>query len=262
MKVLETQDYQRIFFKAILYNSIEKVAGYFTGKFNEVKESNPEVLFIDGLENAYNAFEQQFKREYFEQKNEYFQLIQLNPANKAEIEEPDINNHGFPSNYIDRDLYGHYHYRDIVRINEGLNIFKNSLIKTDNPKNKPLPQLSTNLTNDQRSKLFDLLINGEFIPHSTDRKSFEWVFGSNQQPNNWQPIEWKKNKQLLREIIEAKEIMTFKIKGEKAKMEKKVPLLFIKDGQPCILAKNKPKPDCDSDSIIEILKELATNINY
>ena len=108
MKVLETQDYQRIFFKGISFDTDEKVAGYFTGKFNEVKECNPKILFIDGIEKAFNAFEQQFKKQYYEDKKEYYQLIQLNPALKDELEQPDLNVHRFPCIYIDSNMIGHY----------------------------------------------------------------------------------------------------------------------------------------------------------
>jgi len=53
-------------------------------------------------------------------------------------------------------------------------------------------QLQTKLIDDtQRGKLFDLLLNNNYIAPTTDKESFIWAFGGEQpQPNNWQPIEW------------------------------------------------------------------------
>lgn len=130
-------------------------------------------------------------------------------------------------------------------------------------KNIPLPQrLQTNLTTKQRSILFAELVNGRFIPKD-NKDCFYWAFGvidekEAKQPEKWQSIEWLKNVQILRELLEAKEIMTFKDKGDKKKMENKIPLLFEKNGKPRPLAKNKHKPDTDSDKIDEIVKKLAT----
>jgi len=55
-----------------------------------------------------------------------------------------------------------------------------------------LPQLSPNLTDPQKSKLFDLLIDGKFIPDTTDKENFLWAFGCDKHPENWQPIKWIK----------------------------------------------------------------------
>jgi hypothetical protein len=122
-----------------------------------------------------------------------------------------------------------------------------------------IPRLQTNLTSDQRAQLFTELVEGAFISNNTAKDCFNWAIGvTNEkepiQPGKWQPIEWIKNKQLCRELLEA-------IKSDeiiKAEMERLTPALFSLEGEPLKLAKARPRPDIDSDKIIEIVKNLAT----
>lgn len=52
-------------------------------------------------------------------------------------------------------------------------------------------QLQTKLTDEQRGKLFELLVENGFISGTTDKAGFIWAFGGkNEKPNNWEPIEW------------------------------------------------------------------------
>ena len=67
---------------------------------------------------------------------------------------------------------------------------------------KGLDQLSTKLSWIQRSKLFDLLQKGQFIPNE-NRDSFIWILGCSDEkmPNYWQPIKWEESKLSLRELL-------------------------------------------------------------
>lgn len=62
-------------------------------------------------------------------------------------------------------------------------------------RNLPNPQtryqLQTKLKNDnQRGKLFELLLENNYIATTTDKDSFIWAFGGNLQPKQFQPIDW------------------------------------------------------------------------
>mgnify|MGYP003653357893 CR=1 FL=1 len=81
----------------------------------------------------------------------------------------------------------------------------------------------TRLNNTQRSLLFELLVDGGFIPKDTDKDDFIWVFGGMNGNNLKSKMTWLKNK-----------------------------------GNPIALAKNKPVPSSDSDMIAEIHKKIAT----
>jgi len=50
-------------------------------------------------------------------------------------------------------------------------------------------QFQTNLTDEQRGKLFDLLVENGFIPN-INKDSFIWAFGGEKQPNNFEQLEW------------------------------------------------------------------------
>ena len=67
---------------------------------------------------------------------------------------------------------------------------------------KGLNQLSTNLSWIQRSKLFDLLQKGKFLPNE-NIDSFIWALGSSDEtmPGCWQPIKWEESKLSLRELL-------------------------------------------------------------
>lgn len=117
-------------------------------------------------------------------------------------------------------------------------------------------KLQTNLNITQREILYDLLVKDQFIPDSTDKESFVWVFGkpNEKQPEIFHPIEWNKNKQLLREFLEAIKRDNVKI----SEIEKIAPLLFYKNGDPLKLAKNKIKETLDHRRLKKI---IATSLN-
>ena len=52
-------------------------------------------------------------------------------------------------------------------------------------------QFTNDLTDEQRGKLFELLVEHGFISGSTDKAGFIWAFGGkNEKPSNWEPIKW------------------------------------------------------------------------
>ena len=57
------------------------------------------------------------------------------------------------------------------------------------PEQKP-KQLKTDLTDNQKGKLFDLLVEKEFISKGSNKDSFIWAFGGEKQPDNFEQIEW------------------------------------------------------------------------
>lgn len=123
------------------------------------------------------------------------------------------------------------------------------------PSDIPSKQLKTNLNDTQRGLLFDLLVKDKFIPDKMDRDGFIWAFGGKNDGYTSFNITWLKNKQVLRELLtrlKHKDII-------QADFERLVPLVFIdKKDNPINLAKNKPVPSIESDTISEIHKKIAT----
>lgn len=90
---------------------------------------------------------------------------------------------------------------------------------------------------------------------SGDYNDFCFVFGHSNYSyeKRFKCLVWKKNKQLLRELLEAVKNKDIRPK----KMEDVVPKLFVDESrQPFILAKNKKKESIESDFIRDIIKEL------
>ncbi|MFA6667682.1 MAG: hypothetical protein WCS51_04975 [Bacilli bacterium] len=125
------------------------------------------------------------------------------------------------------------------------------LDKEVSPKTKPLPQLPTNLTREQREILFDLLVKYKFITVETDPESFLWTFGYDKQPNNWQPIKWNYSKQGLRVLLKP---ILGTITNQHIRDIKK--LFLDKNGDPFKLTKNEYRYPNETDSIDKILKSL------
>lgn len=130
-------------------------------------------------------------------------------------------------------------YSELLQIKHSITIaFQNTQTNIE----PPPPRLQTNLTNNQRGQLFIELVKGGFIPNE-NLNCFKWAIKAiseddTKAPEKWMPIEWKKAKQLLRELLEA-------IKSDeiiKAEMERITPALFSYKGKSLKLAKNKVKP--------------------
>ena len=116
-------------------------------------------------------------------------------------------------------------------------------------------RFQANLNDTQRDLLFELLANSGFIPKKTDKDSFILAFGGKVDKYTNFKITWLKNKQLLRELLiplKHSEII-------QAAFERLIPFVFINENNnPITLAKNKPVPSLDSDTIAEIHKRIAT----
>lgn len=105
-------------------------------------------------------------------------------------------------------------------------------------------------------KVFQQLVDNGFIAKDTDESSFLFVMGYSAETNgNVKQIVWLKTKQLAREFV--------KLKNEKAiesgqlkiaAMEKLTEQLFLMDGKPLKLAKNKPVPSLESDLLEKIVR--------
>ncbi len=127
MEVLEKKDYILIFIKGSQYDSTEKIAAYFEGKYSKIKESNPMELYLDGLHKAFQFFEKHLKEEHHEEMRNYYLSKGFEPT--EEHERPDINDNWLPASSIHHEFTGHYNYQMIQRIKEGLDKFQNDLNK-------------------------------------------------------------------------------------------------------------------------------------
>ena len=76
------------------------------------------------------------------------------------------------------------------------------LDKDISPKTKPLPQLPTNLTNEQRGLLFDLLVKYKFIPDTTNKEGFIWAFGGFDERYRNFTIKWLSDKNVAVYLID------------------------------------------------------------
>ena len=103
---------------------------------------------------------------------------------------------------------------------------------------------------------YEALVRGGFIARSTEMDCWLYAMGySVNLPASPKPIEWMKNKQLAREmlqqafgpLIETKELTVAQIEGLAESV-------FVKQGEPLKLAKPKPEPSFDSDSLKEIFR--------
>ena len=66
----------------------------------------------------------------------------------------------------------------------------------------PPPKLTKSLSESQQTFLYEKLTeNSLFLPIDSDFASFCFVFGNSLKPNNFKPLQWMQNKQLLRELI-------------------------------------------------------------
>ena len=99
----------------------------------------------------------------------------------------------------------------------------------------PFKRLPITLTNDQANDLFDLLVKGGYIPNTTDKDCFKWVFSDHIQsrPDKWKAITWNEAKQGLRELL------TPLLGTITAQHIRDIEQLFLKDGIPFKMSKPK-----------------------
>lgn len=135
-----------------------------------------------------------------------------------------------------------------------------NLVDESQIENLPSP-LQTNLKTEQRAKLFTELVEGKFISSDTDPDCFNWAIGATdetepKQPGQWQPIEWKKALQLLRELLEA---IKKSDKISKAEMERITPTLFSSKGKSIELPNNKITETQFHKRLTKILATVLNN---
>lgn len=105
-------------------------------------------------------------------------------------------------------------------------------------------------------KVFQQLVDNGFIAKDTDESSFLFIMGYSAETNgNVKQIVWLKTKQLAREFVRLKNEKAIESGQLKiAAMEKLTEQLFLKDGKPLKLAKDKPVPSLDSDLLEKIVR--------
>jgi len=122
--------------------------------------------------------------------------------------------------------------------------------------NTPPPaKLIKTLSENQQKYLFNQLTeNSLFLPKETDFKSFCFVFGNSITPDNFNCLQWLKNKQLLRELITELKHPDIEITKNKFYLpdyfsdKKDKPILY--------LPTNKPKTDKFSTKIVVITTKM------
>lgn len=106
-----------------------------------------------------------------------------------------------PNHIIDIDSFIKNILSENSNIIELSNIF-DSLSKEVSIKkvSKADPILIKSLTIKQQTKLFRMLKDKNFLPLDADFDSFCFVFGNSIKPDNFKPLQWLQNRQLLREL--------------------------------------------------------------
>lgn len=124
------------------------------------------------------------------------------------------------------------------------------------PAPEPTPsKLICSLNDNQQSFLYSKLTeSGLFMPTETDYKSFCFVFGNSIKPDDFKPLKWTQNKQLLRELITELKHPDIEITKNKYIL----PAFFIDTKEKGILylPPNKTKGNTLSDKIVEISKKM------
>lgn len=130
-------------------------------------------------------------------------------------------------------------------------------------KQKPFEGLLMELNDKKLEQLFTFLEKRFIDRETTDRQSFDYIFGSNKEkPYNFKPVEWKGTKQHLRELLTGlqKEKKYNRQNPETRELSNKIvrqtPNYFVKDGTPLNLAANKPVLSYESDNIKNFLATI------
>ena len=109
---------------------------------------------------------------------------------------------------------------------------------------------------EQGMRVYQALINGGFIASDTCEQSWLYVMGySAVQPSQVRPVEWLKNVQLAREMLETRHAALIESgQLKKSDMERLATQCFTRGGEPLKLAKPKAQLSCDSDALQSILR--------
>jgi hypothetical protein len=105
-------------------------------------------------------------------------------------------------------------------------------------------------------RVYQALINGGFIASDTCEQSWLYVMGySAVQPSQVRPVEWLKNVQLAREMLETRHAALIESgQLKKSDMERLAAQCFTRGGEPLKLAKPKAQLSYDSDALQSILR--------
>ena len=108
----------------------------------------------------------------------------------------------------------------------------------------------------QGMRVYQALISGGFIASDTCEQSWLYVMGySAVQPSEVRMVEWCKNVQLAREMLELRHAPLIESgQMSKSDMERLAAQCFVHKGKPLKLAKPKPQLSCDSDMLQSILR--------
>ena len=125
--------------------------------------------------------------------------------------------------------------------------------------NNEIPHFPLDGRPSEGKMVFQQLIDSGFIAADTDEASFLYIMGYSSEMNGEvKPITWLKNKQLAREFVTMKNQKAIGSGQLKiAVMEKITERVFIMNGKPLELAKNKPVPSFESDRLKEIIATKA-----
>jgi hypothetical protein len=184
MKLLKQYDYNKLFLSAVQYDTNEKITAYFKGRYNEVKEFNSLVLFINGIYKAYSYYSSQFREIYVKKLNEYHLMCNEFPG--KEYEEPDINDCGlfYLEAYLEDGIAVHYHHYDIERIKQGFDEFvkqvkaieEQSAYKKPMEKNKPPKKFNCTLNLEQIEILANYINEAHLFCNSINKETLQAVF--------------------------------------------------------------------------------------
>jgi hypothetical protein len=192
--------------KAILLEGFKHTPNTRTDFFeSKLKESNCSLpVFCEALIDAYEALEMRIEI------SELY-LSSSGPGsddtNIPYIEVPDLTIDGYKfirfltKKRIDvTDTENKLNFlEDLLPVLENI---KNRALNQSTPSvhevNKPTAHLSTTMTIEQRCALFDLLIQYQLIPDTTDKEGFVWSHGKPMK--EFQPIKWDGPKHAIREL--------------------------------------------------------------
>lgn len=113
------------------------------------------------------------------------------------------------------------------------------------------------LNREEVISLYRFVIENGFIAPKTSSENFLYIFGIEQSiPDNFRPVCWLKNKQLLRELLE--HVYMHPINSGSiafSDLSNCVPTIFVsKKGVPLTLARRKHEDSLDSDLLANFFK--------
>jgi len=195
MMRLSKEDYIIIYILALQCNSIEEIMMYFERAFNEFKKYNPLPLFIYGLTEAYKYFCNEIEKHYAERMEVCDimpEQVLLKYKNFNWVKPLSVEMQLSGERYVEWLEIG-FNLKNIELIKKGLDAFVEKHSRPQqSDKGKPLngtQSFKSTLTESQKSKLFNELLNSKFIHKDTKESHFKAVFSGN-LPVDFSHIEW------------------------------------------------------------------------